>query len=192
MALFRNKYRVESARLKNWDYSSAGHYFVTICTKNRGCYFGDIKDGKMKLSKLGGIAEKYWLEIPDHFPKTELDAFVVMPNHVHGILVINDDGGAVNRTDVACNVCTTTRGRATIWGAISPKSGSLSTIIRSYKSACTKMINQTRDNVQFAWQARFYDHIIRNHKSLFRIRKYIIENPIKWENDRNNHGNLYM
>jgi len=157
----------------------------------------------MKLSGIGDIAEKCLLEIPAHFPHAELDAFVVMPNHVHGIVVVNDNGnnnghndGAVNcRThcrDVACNVSTITTAATTRERIIPPESGSLSTIIRSYKSACTKMINQTQNNVMFAWQSRFYDHIIRNQKSLSQIREYIIENPMKWDNDRNNPGDLYM
>ena len=85
---FLNKYRIESARLKNWDYSSPGYYFITICTKNREFYFGDVKNNKMILSPMGKIAYDYWLKIPEHFPHVASDEFIVMPNHVHGILKI--------------------------------------------------------------------------------------------------------
>ena len=87
---FRNKYRIPSTRLQNWDYSSNGYYFITICTKERKHNFGEIVDYKMKLSRIGEIAYKYWFEIPNHFSFVELDEFVVMPNHVHGILIINN------------------------------------------------------------------------------------------------------
>ncbi|WP_396174147.1 transposase [Flavobacterium sp.] len=86
---FQNKYRIPSARLQNWDYSSNGAYFITICTQNREHYFGEIKDAAMQLSTIGQLAEQYWKEIPNHFPFVELENFVVMPNHIHGILIIN-------------------------------------------------------------------------------------------------------
>ena len=86
---FRNRYRIPSTRLSHWDYGSNALYFVTICTKHRECYFGEIMDEKMQLSEIGLLAQKYWLEIPIHFPFVVLDEFVVMPDHVHGILVID-------------------------------------------------------------------------------------------------------
>src|SRR6056297_360165 len=91
---FKGKYRIESARLQNWDYGWNALYFVTICTKNRECFFGEIQDGKMEFSKIGEKAGKFWLEIPEHFPFVKLDVHVVMPNHVHGIIIIDkpDDG----------------------------------------------------------------------------------------------------
>ena len=91
---FQNKYRIKSTRLQDWDYGSNAAYFVTICTQNREHYFGEITNGIMQLSEIGYMANKYWSEIPKHFPFVELDEFVIMPNHVHGIIVINkpDDG----------------------------------------------------------------------------------------------------
>jgi putative transposase len=85
---FKNKYRIPSARLQNWDYGWNASYFLTICTQNRQCFFGDITNAEMELSEIGEIAHKYWNEIPAHFPFVKLDAFVVMPNHVHGIIII--------------------------------------------------------------------------------------------------------
>src|SRR3989338_6303074 len=99
---FRDKYRIPSSRLPNWDYSSNGYYFITICTKGRKQYFGEIINNVMCLSIIGEIAKKYWLEIPKHFPFVELDEFVVMPNHVHGIIVIREN----RRRDGACPVST--------------------------------------------------------------------------------------
>ena len=89
MEKFRDKYRIPSSRLQNWDYSWNAPYFVTICTAKRECYFGDIVNREMHLSDIGKIAQKFWLEIPNHFPFVILDAFVVMPNHVHGIIIID-------------------------------------------------------------------------------------------------------
>ncbi len=89
--LYKNKYRVQSARLQSWDYSSSGEYFITICAKNHRHYFGEIKNGKMILSNVGVIADILWYEIKNHAKNVELDAFVVMPNHIHGILVLNSN-----------------------------------------------------------------------------------------------------
>ncbi len=137
--LFENKYRISSARLQGWDYSWNGYYFVTICVKDRECIFGRIENGETVLSRIGEIVNQWWQEIPGHFSFVRLDEFVIMPNHVHGIIVINKGNGAkmVNsdiRRDVACNV-------STQFSNISPKRGSLSSVIQSFKSAVTKLVN---------------------------------------------------
>ena len=175
---FRGKYRIETSRLKNCDYGSSGYYFVTICVKNSECVFGNVDDNKMILSEIGKTAEKFWLEIPAHFPFVKLDEFIIMPNHIHGIIIID------NHRDVACNVSTRTNNK--IMSIISPKRGSLSTVIRSYKSNCTKTINKIQNKFNFQWQPRFYDHIIRDEKSLHNIRKYIMHNPLNWDTDEEN------
>ncbi len=95
MTLYKNKYRIESARLKNWDYSSAGNYFVTICTKNREHYFGNIRDCKMVLSEISKIANECWAKIPNHFQFVVLGEWIIMPNHVHGIISIVSAGSPV-------------------------------------------------------------------------------------------------
>ncbi len=166
-----------------------GYYFTTICTKNHLCYFGDIVDDEMMLNDIGEIAIKYWLEIPKHFNNVILDEFTVMPNHVHGILIIN---GNNNCRDVACNVSTDNTTETNFMSQISPKPLSLSTIIRSYKSAVTKTINQKHEHGYFAWQPRFYDHIICNEQSFHNIRQYIINNPLMWNRDRNNPEGLLI
>ncbi|MCP5062938.1 MAG: transposase, partial [Ignavibacteriae bacterium] len=149
-------------------------YYVTICTKDRKCYFGNVVNGEMELSEIGKVAEKFLSHIPKHFPNMNVDEFVVMPNHIHAIIVIEN-----KRRDVACNVSTNPM------SIISPKIGSLSTTIRSYKSTVTKFV-RNNINKQFVWQPRFYEHIIRNEKSLFEIRKYIELNTMKWELDKEN------
>lgn len=216
---FRGKYRSESARLQNWDYGSNAAYFITICTQNREHFFGEITNGKMKVSPAGAIAHVLWYEIKNYTKNVDLGEFVVMPNHVHGILIIDGNGngrGVVNNDDrnvsdygrgvadndgdvvgmgrdVACNVPTTTTTvtendihpiKNERMAAISPKSNTVSTIIRSYKSAVTKYCN--RLDLPFAWQSRFHDHIIRNDKSFQRISEYIKNNPANWKED-----NLY-
>jgi REP element-mobilizing transposase RayT len=175
MTLFKNKYRVESARLKNWDYSSAAYYFVTICTGNRKHYFGNIRDCKMVLSETGKIADECWAEIPNHFQFAVLGEWIIMPNHVHGIISIVPDVSDDSTVETP-NLGVSTVGTNTNW-----KSGSLGVIINQYKRACT--INIRKILPDFSWQARFHDHIIRNNDELHRIEKYIIENPVNWSTD---------
>ncbi len=171
---FRNKYRISSARLPNWDYDRNAAYFVTICTKNRKHYFGDVVDGEMQLSAIGKIAQKYWMEIPQHFSFIQLNAFVVMPNHVHGIIVID-------RTLPELGVSITTN---TAPASKKCKPGTLGVIINQYKRAVT--INARKINPEFGWQSRYYDHVIRNNESFERICNYILLNSENWENDKFN------
>ena len=192
---FQNKYRIESARLKGWDYASDGYYYVTICTKDRELFFGDIKNGRMALNDIGKIAQNYLLEIPDHFKNAELDKFVVMPNYVHGIIVICNNGTVETRHCLVSTVDNTNHsnnnnrqytGKFPQMSKISPKPKSLPIIIGSFKSICTRIINKKFPKIDFAWQSRFHDSIIRNQTALNKIRNYIKINPLKWELDRNN------
>lgn len=173
---FNTKYRIPSARFKNWDYRSNGIYFITICTQNRECFFGKIDNGKMALNTIGNLAQEYWLEIPLHFSFVELGPFVVMPNHLHGVLIINKNDTFNTVETLQCNVSTNDA-----MSSISPKPGSISTIIRSYKSAVTKHVRKHHAN--FQWQARFYDVIIRNEFTYENIFSYIEANPMNWEQD---------
>ncbi len=315
MDKYKNKYRIPSARLRGYDYASEGAYFITICTHNREHFFGEIADGKMHLNEIGKLAEKYWAEIPDHFPDVELGNFVIMPNHTHGILIIkksvgNDissgdewhdgnpngqsngdsDGQSDGQSDensavqtLQCNVSSRIIPYGDIpsgenpnphdipsgdnphpaniqsgdirnenipdgrifpyWdnygdnsnphyipsgdnpnpgdlrndnisdsrifpagenpnpgdirnennpdgkfiknekmAEISPKSGSVSTIIRSYKSAVTKYARAI--HADFEWQTRFHDHIIHDAGSFERIQTYIENNPLNWKEDK--------
>ena len=185
---YQNKYRIPSARLKNWDYGSNGAYFITICTQNREHFFGDFMDSEFITSEIGTLAEKYWMEIPQHFPYIELGNFVVMPNHVHGILIIDK-----NVKTLQCNVsenespvetlhCNVSTNKNEQMANISPKSGTISTILRSYKSVVTK--NARFIHAEFGWQPRFHDHIIRNAPEWERIQTYIENNPMNWKEDK--------
>ncbi len=182
--LFKNKYRIDSTRLKEWDYSSEGHYFVTACVKNRDYVFGYVDDGKMILSGLGVIAEKCWNEIPCHFPFVILDEHVIMPDHVHGIIIIKHDGN-VETQDVETQNVVETQNLASLLrngNRFGPQSKNLGSIIRGFKIGVTKWAN--KNNISFQWQPRFYDRIIRNEKELFNVRNYILNNPLKWEEDK--------
>ncbi len=176
----RHKNGRKPIRLPHRDYAANGWYFVTICTKHRVCFFGDIVDGFMELSPIGKTAKQFWLEIPQHFQHTDIDVYIIMPNHIHGIVIIDNPNYQPCR-DVACNVPTPSK--------ISPKPGSLGAIIRSYKSAVTHWCRKNEHD-DFAWQSRFYEHIIRRDGSLENIRKYIVNNPLKWEEDKDNPVNF--
>jgi len=182
---FRGKYRTESVRLEGWDYSSDGGYFLTICTKDREEYFGKIENYNMEKTVLGEIAEKFWLEIPKQFKHATLDEWVLMPNHIHGIVIINKPNKSPRRN--AINRVST--------GGITGKSNpmlnpfSLSKIIRWFKGRTTFEIHKNI-NHNFAWQPRYYDRVIRNENELNRIRKYIFDNPEKWDLDKNNQNNF--
>ena len=199
---FQNKYRISSARLQTWDYGSNAAYFISICTKNRECYFGTITNHEMQLNQMGLFAEKYWSEIPNHFPFIELGNFVIMPNHVHGILIIDKmesdmEYGSESISDTGetrqCLV-STIRPIPTPTSAPSAEKtfgqlryqnqgkNTISSIIGSYKSVVTKNIHTI--NVGFGWQPRFHDHIIRDSQSFENIQNYIANNPFNWKIDK--------
>lgn len=183
---FKNNYRIGSHRLQNWDYANDGFYFVTICTKDKQYFFGEVKDQEMILNEIGKMAEKFWLEIPQHFDNVELDEFVVMPNHIHGIIGIKNDLSKTQQRCVETQQCcvSTEQQESNTFYKLKPKS--LPVIIRSFKSACTREINKSQNQINFKWQSRYYDHIIRNEESLNKIRQYIFENPLKWVFDEEN------
>jgi putative transposase len=179
MSLFRNKYRNESARLPGWDYRNAGAYFVTIVTKNRFRYFGEIENGRMQYSPTGAIAHVLWNEIEHHEKKgIQLGEMVVMPDHLHGIIILPDPPDAV--PPVGTLHATSLQGEleTSYHGEISPKPGSISNIIRSYKSAVSKYAH--RLGFDFAWQHRFHDRIIRDERKFENITNYIRNNPRNW------------
>jgi len=180
---FKNKYRISSASLQTWDYANNGAYFITICTQNREHFFGNIKNGNMQLSEIGKLAQQFWYEIPNHFPMVELGNFVVMPNHVHGILIIdktNDEPFVETRH---CLVSTNIETNSIIGSSRFQNQGknTISSIVGSYKSIVTKTSRQMNPN--FGRQSRFHDHVIRNSKSFDNIQHYIEQNPLKWNED---------
>jgi putative transposase len=189
---FQNKYRIPPARLKNWDYGNNGAYFITICTANREHFFGEIvlvnDQNEMQLNEIGKLADQFLAEIPKHFPFVELGNYQIMPNHVHGILII-DKNNVVDDViiDVVvetlqCNVSTGNGIKNEQMAKISPKPGTISTIIRSYKSVVTK--NAHFIHADFEWQERFHDHVIRDSESFDRIQNYIETNPANWKDDK--------
>ena len=209
MKKFKNKYRIASARAQWWDYGWNGAYFITICTKNREHFFGEIHNKKMNLSRMGVIVNILWYEIPNHSPFVELGNFVVMPNHIHGILILDKPiDGITNRGNNSGNDNGDGDGDVETGHALSlqpprqtsqqmPKQQSIgknrfqnigkntvSSIIGSYKSAVTNHAN--RLGFANGWQSGFHDHIIRNYAEYQRISNYIINNPANWDNDKFN------
>ncbi|MBC7232147.1 MAG: hypothetical protein H5T68_02740 [Chloroflexi bacterium] len=174
-----------SLRLKGYDYSQAGAYFVTICANHRKCLFGEVVDGEMRMNDAGRMIEKWWLELNRAFPNMETDEYVVMPNHVHGIVVIvgPDHVGADLR--VCPDAMGAHHGGAHI-GAPLPA------IIQWFKTMTTnEYIRGVRTSgwTPFAgklWQRNYYEHIVRDESSLHRIREYIVNNPLQWALDREN------
>jgi len=184
-----------SIRLKQYDYAGAGYYFVTICAQGKQCLFGEIQNGEMILNDVGKIISECWSGTLDHFDGVSLDEFVVMPNHIHGIVVIENgiDGWGANVVRDNINIrgtsgrgaacCAPTNVPAVIKNIIKPNS--LPAIVRSFKSAVSKKCRE-RELVYDIWQRNYYEHIIRNENELFKIRNYIHGNPSKWQEDKLN------
>jgi putative transposase len=169
---FKNKYRVPSTRLAGWDYASEGYYFITICTQNKENYFGEIKNEKMNLFDVGNIAEKFWLEIPAHFKNIKLDEFVIMPNHLHGIIIIENDSKEIHLE----------LKNKRKFGPL--QKNSIPLVINQFKRIVKIYCNE--NDLDFTWQPRYCDHIIKDGEELNGIRQYILDNPLKWDLDRNN------
>ena len=221
MDKFKNKYRIPSARLQTWDYGANSAYFITICTHNREHFFGSIPKSTndemmatqyMHLNKMGELAEQFWLEIPIHFPFVELGNFVVMPNHTHGILIIDKNanipdsapdsfsvpvhvplpvpyglGNDVHHLGLdAMNRVSTVNTPKKIGGFAGNKNPMLhkniSRIIRWYKGRCSFEIHKIHH--AFDWQPSFHDHIIRDPRSFENIQNYIANNPANWNKDK--------
>ena len=174
MTLFRNKYRIESNRKKDWDYTSRGWYFVTICTAGKVCVLGQVKAANVILSPIGKTANDFWSQIPKHHSNVHLDEFIVMPNHVHGIVII--EGEHVYSPDA----CLTSKNNSP---RTPPQPNSLGAIVRSYKSGVARWCHQN-GFPDFQWQSRYHDYIIRSHSSLTAVRDYIQNNPANWEKDK--------
>ncbi len=193
-----------SIRLKHFDYSQVGAYFVTLCAFNRECLFGGLMGGKMGVNTYGQIVEQEWLRTANLRQNVQLDSFVVMPNHFHGIIVITDVGATrrVAHTEFTHQIdppgdrpgwpaWATHRVAPTGYsnGPVTecsngPAPGSVGAIIGQFKSIVTKRINQLRQAPCLpVWQRNYYEHVIRNESDLNEIRQYILDNPAKWELD---------
>ncbi len=183
-----NKHHRRSIRLKGYEYTQAGGYFVTICTSQRECLFGEVINGEMRLSRYGETVQFNWNILPKRYPNVELDAFIVMPNHVHGIIVLKGNGleGAgkislsAGKSEFSVKPAPT---KSKVYG--------LSEIVRGFKTFSARRINQIRSQAGVPmWQRGYYEHIIRNEESLTAISKYIINNPLCWKKDQLYSNNL--
>lgn len=202
MTKFKNKYRVESNRLKGWDYGSNAMYFITICCKNRECFFGNIVEGRMKLSEIGKIVESEWQKTFEMRPDMNLQMgeFIIMPNHFHAIITIgeniyNTHRDGHRRDAMHCVSTPEPKPNAPYKNQFGPQSKNLAAIIRGFKIGVTKnarLWQKTQDDdiqtqnivpMPFAWQPNYHDHIIRDDKSYHNISNYIINNPAKWTED---------
>mgnify|MGYP000107575884 CR=1 FL=1 len=169
-----------SIRLKGYDYSQAGAYFVTICTKDRLCLFGEVLDGEMRLNDAGRMVWDIWNDLPNHYPGVAVDAFIVMPNHVHGIIILVGAGPR------ACPGFGQPQGVAPTMG--------LPDVVHRFKTMTTKRYVDGIRQLGWEpfrgrlWQRNYYEHIIRNEEFLNSIREYILLNPMRWDLDRENPG----
>lgn len=169
-----------SIRLRRYDYSQAGAYFITVCTYNRQCILGDVVDGRMQLNAYGSIVSECWNRIPTHFADVGIDAFVVMPNHVHGTVVFVDNRrGAVSAPSG--------RGEET-----SPlQRPTLGQTVAYFKYLSTKLANRIgKNHGNRIWQRNYYEHVIRGEEDLNQIREYIVHNPAGWDTDSENPRNV--
>jgi len=197
----------KSQRKHGHDYSQPGHYAVTVCTQNRSCLFGVIDNGDMLLNNAGWMIDETWNDIPDHYPGIELDVMQMMPNYLHGIIVVREVGTAPRgrpnlrnengrKTQVGPRIVSPLgRNIVTIQGngrAQEPSPTTLSDVMQRFKSSTTKRyIDGVRTHGRHSfsgklWQRSYHDRIICNETELNRIRTYICNNPVDWESDENN------
>jgi len=172
-----NRHHRRSIRLRGYDYTRAGMYFVTICAKDRECLLGEVAGGEMRVNRQGEIVAAYWQAMPRHFSNLELDAFVIMPNHMHGIIMIV---GAKHLPQFP---------NASPLRSSQPPHGtqpaSLAAIVQNFKSVSARKINLARGTPGApVWQRNYYEHIVRNQADLQRIREYVANNPLKWDLDQ--------
>lgn len=175
----------QSIRLRGYDYTQAGAYFVTIVVRDRECLLGNIVDGEMRLNDYGRIVAAEWRKIPARFPHVTTDASIVMPNHLHGIVVINGRGevGAMHPPATSSNPLRLSADASPLppTGTVP---GSLGAIIQNFKSTSSRQVNALRQTSGLPlWQRNYFERIIRNERELNRIREYIVNNPLRWALD---------
>jgi putative transposase len=179
----REKHRRRSIRLLGYDYTQAGAYFVTICTQGRECLFGEIVDREMRLNDAGRMVHSVWEELPRRYTGMDIDAFVAMPNHIHGIIILRDHH-VVGATPRGCPTSGQAQGPAPTM--------SLPDVVHRFKSLTTARYPQGVAEKGWPpfcrrlWQRNYYEHVIRGEDELDRIRRYIEDNPLMWAMDREN------
>ncbi|MBC7234050.1 MAG: transposase [Chloroflexi bacterium] len=191
--------RRRSIRLKGYDYSQSGAYFVTICVQDRTCLFGEVINGEMRLNEWGQVVQAAWQDLPNHLSHVQLDEFVVMPNHVHGIIMITDDAdhvGAGSKPTLRAGSKPTPRAglepaptttTTVCTDADTRKRHGLPEIVRQFKTFSARRINECRHTPGSpVWQRNYYEHVIRDEEDLQRIRQYIVDNPANWAKDEDN------
>ena len=178
-----NIHNRKSIRLKGYDYSQAGLYFITICCQNRECRFGKIENDEMILNEFGNIAYTEWLKLPERFPNFKLDVFQIMPNHMHSIIALNDVFVGAGFTPAQNDNQPNDDIRAT--ARVAP---TISDIVGAYKSlvanGCLNIYKSKNKSMGKLWQRNYHEHIIRNEQSYQTISEYIINNPVKWTEDK--------
>jgi putative transposase len=179
LTLYQNKYRVEPTRLCDWDYRTRGWYFVTICSHNRTHIFGEVVHGHVELSMLGLIATSELQNLPAHYSNVQIDASVVMPNHLHALIMIDGQHCFSPRVSTMPSIETAPS------GCSSPRPGSLSSVVRSYKAGVTRRGRESGLTLP-VWQPRFHDHILRGDGTIAAVRDYIRNNPANWAKDKEN------
>jgi len=183
------KHHRRSIRLKDYDYSQSGAYFITICTQKRECLFGEIVDGEMRLNDAGQMVQTKWDELPKYYTGIDIDEFVIMPNHFHGIILIHDVGAGPR----ACP----DKGQTGLGQprGVAPTM-SLPDVVHRFKSLTTTRYRQGVTQNGWPpfpgklWQRNYYEHVIRDEDELLEIREYIANNPKKWAEDENNPINI--
>jgi putative transposase len=184
--MVKSTHRRRTIRIRDYDYTQAGAYFITICTRNRECLLGKVVDSMVRLNETGRVVESVWLRTAMVRSNIELDAYVVMPNHFHAIFFIHDSG-AVGATRRVAPTKDLSGSIGNPWRSNGPKSGSVGAIMAQFKSLVTKRINNT---LQYPggslWQRNYYEHVIRDEESMNRIREYIATNAQRWDLDREN------
>ncbi len=180
-----NIHHRQSIRLKGYDYSQAGLYFVTLCLYGRACLFGHIENAEMILNDSGRAAQQCWMDIPNHYPNVVLHEYIIMPNHVHGILQIGDgcDGWNCRGEKFFAPTNAPTNAPTHEQMVIRGTSRTIGSMLRGFKIGVTKWMRQNT-NVQNIWQRNYYEHIIRTEHSYQRIAEYIVDNPAKWGDDK--------
>jgi len=193
----RNKHHRRSIRLPGYDYTSPGAYFVTICVRGGECLLGEVVDGEMRLNEWGQVAHDFWTQVPVHFPNVSIDAFVIMPNHLHAIIMIHERSNVAGYVEKGEETVPLHSNHGRRGAVAAPSSASqtpapswlgkptLGQIVAYYKYQTTKRINQLRDmpGTRF-WQRNYWEHIVRHEESLNRIREYIQNNPARWAEDQ--------